>query len=308
MVQEIVEVVDETPKKTTQKVDNNLDKHNATKKIEKHKLETHKKRTHEKAKIIGEGVPKVDGGLDKPIATKKIRQPITMEVLGPRNKEVAQELQKSKDMDASKSNNGEKPGSNFHPSSSQPLKVSQNQPLAQVKETINEVETNKNREEDKGTSKRRTRGKTLMKKIHARTMEEREEVIFNEDGQPIGPSKKVVSGFSLFLGTLARNATFCPLIYTNWSKMPKKNRRRCWRYSQRKYILPAEARKWVVTTVPEAHFKNLCEYWTKEDIQAISAKNTRNRAQLKWVHRMGPQNFSLTREELRAKEGREPTQ
>jgi hypothetical protein len=64
--------------------------------------------------------------------------------------------------------------------------------------------------------------------------------------------------------------------------------------------LPAEARKWVVTTiregwrrykyklkkkhfseysnmterlkhrppkVPEAHFKNLCEYWTKEDIQ-----------------------------------------
>ncbi|WJX45990.1 hypothetical protein P8452_32831 [Trifolium repens] len=60
--------------------------------------------------------------------------------------------------------------------------------------------------------------------------------------------------------------------------------------------------------VPEAHFKNLCEYWNKEDIQAISDKNTRNRAQLKWVHRMGPQNFSLTREELRAKEGREPTQ
>ncbi|KAK2389979.1 hypothetical protein QL285_063531 [Trifolium repens] len=250
-------------------------------------------------------------------------------------------LQKSKDMDGSKSNNGEKPGSNFHPSSSQPLKVSQNQSLAQVKETINEVETNKNREEDQGTSKRRTRGKTLMRQIHARTMEEREEMIFNEDGQPIGPTKKAVSGFSLFLGTLARNATFCPLIYKNWSKMPKKNKRRCWRYSQRKYILSAEARNWVVATVreawrrykydtkrkhfskysnmterlkhrppkvPEAHFKNLCEYWNKEDIQAISEKNTRNRAQLKWVHRMGPQNFSLTREELRAKEGREPTQ
>jgi hypothetical protein len=59
-------------------------------------------------------------------------------------------LHKSKDMDGSKSNSGEKPGSNFHPSSSQPLKVSQNQSLAQVKETINEVETNKNREEDQG--------------------------------------------------------------------------------------------------------------------------------------------------------------
>jgi hypothetical protein len=48
-----------------------LDKHNATKKTEKHKLETHKKRTHEKAKTNGEGVPKVDGGLDKPIAQGK---------------------------------------------------------------------------------------------------------------------------------------------------------------------------------------------------------------------------------------------
>jgi hypothetical protein len=36
-------------KKTTQNIDNNLDKHNATKKMEKHKLETHKKRTHEKS-------------------------------------------------------------------------------------------------------------------------------------------------------------------------------------------------------------------------------------------------------------------
>jgi hypothetical protein len=53
------------------------------------------------------------------------------------------EFQKSKDVDARKSNNGEKPGSNFNPSISQPLKVSQNQPLAQVKETINEVETKK---------------------------------------------------------------------------------------------------------------------------------------------------------------------
>jgi hypothetical protein len=32
-----------------------------------------------------------------------------------------------------------------------------------------------------GTSKRRTRGKSLMRKIHARTMEEREEKIFNEE-------------------------------------------------------------------------------------------------------------------------------
>ncbi|GAU41087.1 hypothetical protein TSUD_139900 [Trifolium subterraneum] len=172
-------------------------------------------------------------------------------------------------------------------------------------------------------------------------MEEREEVTFNELGQPIGPTAKVVARFGLFLGTLARKSTFCPLIYTNWSGIPKKNKRRFWRYSNRKYILPAEARSWVVIAVrdlwrrythkikknhflkysnmterlknrppkvPEAHFKSLCEYWNKEPIKAINEKNTRNRAQLKWVHRMGPKNFSLTREKLRAKEGREPTQ
>ncbi|CAI8600990.1 unnamed protein product [Vicia faba] len=36
--------------------------------------------------------------------------------------------------------------------------------------------------------------------------------------------------------------------------------------------------------------------------------NTRNRAQLKWMHRMGPKNFALTSEKVREKEKREPTQ
>ncbi|CAI8596385.1 unnamed protein product [Vicia faba] len=56
-----------------------------------------------------------------------------------------------------------------------------------------------------------------------------------------------------------------------------------------------------------AQFKSLCAYWSKETIQAISENNTRNRAQLKWMHRMGPKNFALTREKCE-KEKREPTQ
>jgi hypothetical protein len=60
------------------------------------------------------------------------------------------ELQKSKDIDTTKSNTREKPGNNSHPSSSQPIKVSQNQPLAQVEEIVNEDETNRDIEEDKG--------------------------------------------------------------------------------------------------------------------------------------------------------------
>ncbi|CAI8597792.1 unnamed protein product [Vicia faba] len=109
----------------------------------------------------------------------------------------------------------------------------------------------------------------------------------------------------------------------------------------RKFILPVEARDWIETTVreawrrykhkikknhflkysnmterlknrppnvPIAQFKSLCAYWSKETIQAISENNTRNRAQLKWMHRMGPKNFALTREKVREKEKREPTQ
>nr|XP_012574330.1 uncharacterized protein LOC101509362 [Cicer arietinum] len=263
-------------------------------------------------------------------------------------------------MDATKSDNGEKLCNNIHSRSSQPFKVTQNKPLssknrgedlrqpkvmediAQAVEDINEDVTNKNREEEKGTSKRKTRGKTLCKTIHGRTLEEHEEVTFNEDGQPIGPSDKVVSDLSLFLGTLARNSTFCPLIYTNWSGMSDKNIRRFWRYTNvsQKFVLPIEARDWVETTVrdawrrykhkikkdhflkysnlterlkhrppkvPESHFRKLCEYWNSKP-QAISERNTRNRAQLKWVHQMGPKKFSLAREKFLAKEKREPTQ
>ncbi|XP_039682816.1 uncharacterized protein [Medicago truncatula] len=113
--------------------------------------------------------------------------------------------------------------------------------------------------------------------------------------------------------------------------MPEKNKNRVWRYVNRKFILSVEARDWVKTTVrdawrrykhkikknhflkyrnmterlkhcppkvPIAHFRELCEFYSKEPIQALAESNAKNRAQLKCLHRMGPQNFSLTREKL----------
>ena len=73
---------------------------------------------------------------------------------------------------------------------------------------------------DIGTTKKRTRGQTLCKSIHARSIEEWEEITLNDDGQPIGPSEKIVKDLSFFLGTMARNSTFCPLTYTSWKAMP----------------------------------------------------------------------------------------
>lgn len=72
----------------------------------------------------------------------------------------------------------------------------------------------------------------MCNNIHARTLEEREEVTFNDDGQPIGPTNKAVSNLSLFLGTLARKATFCPLTYTNWTNVPDRNIKRIWAFTK----------------------------------------------------------------------------
>ncbi|KAF7801172.1 putative transposase [Senna tora] len=94
----------------------------------------------------------------------------------------------------------------------------------------NEVEKENNGNITKGTSKKRTRGQTSCKNIHARSVEEREEVILNDDGQPIEPREKKVKDLSLFLGTMARNSTFCPLTYTNWKAMPSDLKDHMWKY------------------------------------------------------------------------------
>ncbi|KAJ8426874.1 hypothetical protein Cgig2_033795 [Carnegiea gigantea] len=54
-------------------------------------------------------------------------------------------------------------------------------------------------------------------------MEDRVVVLFNDKGQPIGPTDKVVNEFSKFLGTIAHDHTWAPLIYTNWSEVPHKD-------------------------------------------------------------------------------------
>ncbi|KAJ8433394.1 LOW QUALITY PROTEIN: hypothetical protein Cgig2_028994 [Carnegiea gigantea] len=79
------------------------------------------------------------------------------------------------------------------------------------------------------------RGPTMLFKVHARKMEDRVVVLFNDKGQPIGPTNKAVNEFSKFLGTIAHDYTWAPLIYTNWRK--------------EKYIIPSSAKKWVLQTI-----------------------------------------------------------
>lgn len=69
---------------------------------------------------------------------------------------------------------------------------------------------------DSSTQKRK-RGKTKMLNVHGRR--ERKLIVVNENNQPVGPSKDVMTELGSFLDTLARNATLCPLDIFDWRKM-----------------------------------------------------------------------------------------
>uniref|UniRef100_A0A803MJ91 Uncharacterized protein n=1 Tax=Chenopodium quinoa TaxID=63459 RepID=A0A803MJ91_CHEQI len=50
---------------------------------------------------------------------------------------------------------------------------------------------------------KKLRGPTMLPKVHARTREERPAIVLNKFGQPVGPTKEIVTEFKFFLGTVA---------------------------------------------------------------------------------------------------------
>ncbi|KAF7812455.1 putative transposase, Ptta/En/Spm, plant [Senna tora] len=192
-----------------------------------------------------------------------------------------------------------------------------------LKVAMGEVESNKSK----------TRGPTLCAKVHGRIFEEREQIIFNANWQPIGPSDQALSNFSSFLGTIARTHVYCPLTYNSWKELLKTRREEIWDYVNSKYILHAQAERYVMKTIneawrihkcrvksshftkyrtdaeclknrplsiPEIQFKKLIKYWKTEKVKKLSEMNTTNRALQKWPHRVGPTSFARIRERLRA--------
>ncbi|CAL0321565.1 unnamed protein product [Lupinus luteus] len=142
------------------------------------------------------------------------------------------------------------------------------------------------------------RGKTKCLEAHARSLEDRVEIILNEYEVPIGPNQRSVVQFSNFLGTVARSSDFCPLVYTNWKVVPDKDL--IWTYIKQKYIIPDVGKKAIFAIIndawrrhkcaikeehftkykttyerlknrpkdiPESHFKELIRYWSLGNIQ-----------------------------------------
>ncbi|OIT34100.1 hypothetical protein A4A49_17314 [Nicotiana attenuata] len=157
-----------------------------------------------------------------------------------------------------------------------------------------------------GTSeKKRVRGQTTCKNIHARSFEEREEVTFDK-GQAVGPTDKRVSDLTNFLGAIARNPKFIPLVHTSWHVVSKDIKQRMWEYVNSKFLIPAEGEKWVMTSlrdawkrhkrnikkkyfdknatidemlqnrpneIPEVQFGQLIEYWDDRNVQCATKEN-----------------------------------
>ncbi|XP_057756080.1 uncharacterized protein LOC130975279 [Arachis stenosperma] len=184
---------------------------------------------------------------------------------------------------------------------------------------------------DEGTIKKKTRGKTMCKKLHATDFNDRREVEFF-GGQPIGPTKEVVSNLNQLLGTTVRNPRFVTLRYTSWHGVPKNLKEGMWEYANQKFILPITSKPWVMNgfcrawkkykgeikkehflkyntkkemiknqplEIPEVQFRKLIRYWSLPTVKAMSTKNAENRSKQTCPHRMGSTNFGIVRKQLR---------
>ncbi|KAD7117508.1 hypothetical protein E3N88_04776 [Mikania micrantha] len=172
----------------------------------------------------------------------------------------------------------------------------------------------------------------MLHVVHTRIEDEREVIICNEFGQPVGPvreGKDVVGKFSRFLGTIARNNTHAPLIHSSWQKVPHKQK--IWEYVLEKYDVPDVAKTWVLKTIgqsykvhkcrfkqkhfyqfkdnktrwnnrpnniPEDDFRQLLRLWSNKDVEKRCARAKQSRMSQKNMHTAGPKSFARIREEM----------
>lgn len=98
---------------------------------------------------------------------------------------------------------------------------------------------------------KKVRGQTTCKDIHAKNLEERKEVTFDK-GQAVGPTNKIVSELSNFIGTIARNPRFISLMYISCHAVPNDIKKRMWEYINSEFLTPLERKKWVMTDLRDA--------------------------------------------------------
>ncbi|CAA0838285.1 Unknown protein [Striga hermonthica] len=184
--------------------------------------------------------------------------------------------------------------------------------------------------------KKQTRGPSLCKDIHDRTLDNRLPIILNELCQPIGPDKATLDKFSRFLGSLARDSNLAPLNEINWTHVRDKDK--IWEYVKKKFIIAEEGKTYVLQSIgalwrthksrvkkkyyynstsqdtngenksiPDSHLKDLLKYWDLEEVQMISEKRKAASQSQKNRHTMGPVAFARKRHELKQVDGKQPS-
>ncbi|MED6150593.1 hypothetical protein PIB30_073836 [Stylosanthes scabra] len=197
------------------------------------------------------------------------------------------------------------------------------------------LDDEENEEDEEDEKDERAKDNWIMlsncKKLHNSEFKDRQEVEFYQ-GQPIGPTRKVISDLRNFLGTVVRNPTFVTLLYTSRHGVSDKSKEDMWEYINEKFILPIESMQWVMQAlcrawkkykgqikllhfmkyktkeqmmrnrplhIPEVQFRKLIRYWRLPEIKALSEKNIENRSKQTCPHRMGSTGFAFVRKQLR---------
>ncbi|KAH0661665.1 hypothetical protein KY284_026596 [Solanum tuberosum] len=123
----------------------------------------------------------------------------------------------------------------------------------------------------------------------------------------MGPTGKIVSELTNFIGTISRNPRFINLMYTSWHAVPKDTKKRMWEYINSKFLIPVEGKKWVMTGLRDAwrrHKQKIKErcFDKNSTVEDMIAKRPNDipegqfrqliKKKQKWRHRMGPINFA----------------
>ncbi|KAD6454645.1 hypothetical protein E3N88_09351 [Mikania micrantha] len=120
------------------------------------------------------------------------------------------------------------------------------------------------------------RGPTMLHVVHTRKVDDRDVIICNEFGQPVGPvtnEKDIVGRFSRFLGTIARNHSYASLIHSSWHKVPHKDK--IWEYvlvrfkKRHFYQFKDDKTRWKnrPKSIPEGDFANLLRLWNNTNVK-----------------------------------------
>ncbi|KAJ8439399.1 hypothetical protein Cgig2_001739 [Carnegiea gigantea] len=131
-------------------------------------------------------------------------------------------------------------------------------------------------------------------------MEDHVVVLFNDKGQPIGPTDKVVNEFSKFLGTIAHGEVHNSFKHKKWVLQTIRDSWRVFKSRIKRdhyYKYDNDDARWEnrPTRVLDFHFKQ------------ISSKKVESRQQQDNMHTMGPVSFARKYYELKHEEGRSPS-